>query len=76
MAEGLHLPSPHPVRGGQACLQPAELLLDEACVGAIHESPLHKDALQHLAFAIGEFRDMKMRPSLETALRHAEMQRA
>ena len=28
------------------------------------------EALEHLDFAIGEFRDMKMQPSLERALRH------
>jgi len=34
------------------------------------------DALGHLVFAIGEFRDMKMQPSLERALRHREILRA
>jgi hypothetical protein len=29
--------------------------------------------LEHLDFAIAEFRDMKMRPSLEKALRHKEI---
>ena len=29
-------------------------------------------ALEHLDFAIGEFREMKMQPSLERALRHKE----
>ncbi len=29
-----------------------------------------KDALEHLDFAIKEFREMKMQPSLERALRH------
>ena len=64
-------------------LQLAELLLNEASVGAIHELPLRQDAadlrreaMEHLDFAIGEFRDMKMQPSLERALRHREILRA
>ena len=32
-----------------------------------------KEALEHLGFAINEFRDMKMQPSLEQALRHNEI---
>ena len=48
-------------------LQLAELLLDEANVGAIHESPLRKEVMEHLDFAIGEFRDMKMQTCLERA---------
>ena len=35
-----------------------------------------KDALEHLDFAIREFRDMKMRPSLERALRRKEIRKA
>jgi hypothetical protein len=31
------------------------------------------DALEHLGFAITEFREMKMQPSLERALRHREI---
>ncbi|MBM2826678.1 MAG: hypothetical protein HW403_742 [Dehalococcoidia bacterium] len=31
---------------------------------------LHKEAIEHLDFAIGEFREIKMQPSLERALRH------
>jgi len=31
------------------------------------------EALEHLDFAINEFRDMKMQPSLERALRHKEI---
>jgi hypothetical protein len=54
----------------------AELLLDEANVGAIHESPLRKEATEHLDFAIGEFRNMKMQPSLERPLRHRKILRA
>jgi serine/threonine protein kinase/class 3 adenylate cyclase len=49
----------------------AELLLDEAnAVRATHASPLQAEAMQHLDFAIGEFREMKMQPALERALRH------
>ena len=33
-------------------------------------------AMDHLDFAISEFRDMKMQPSLERALRHREILRA
>ena len=29
--------------------------------------------LEHLGFAINEFRDMKMQPSLERALKHKEI---
>ena len=29
--------------------------------------------MEHLDFAIGEFRDMKMQPSLERAVRHREI---
>ena len=62
----------------------AELLLDEAKkepVGAgLKPAPtnddLRKEAMEHLDFSIGEFRDMKMQPSLERALRHREILRA
>ncbi len=50
-------------------LQLAELLLD-------HYPEEKKDALDHLDFAIKEFREMKMRPSLERALRRKEILRA
>ena len=41
----------------------AELLLDNY--------PDEKaEAMEHLDFAIGEFREMKMQPSLERALKH------
>jgi len=35
-----------------------------------------KEALKHLDFAIKEFQDMKMQPSLERALRHKEILKA
>jgi tetratricopeptide (TPR) repeat protein len=44
-------------------LQLAELLLE-------HYPDEKKEALEHLDFAIKEFQDMKMQPSLERALRH------
>jgi tetratricopeptide (TPR) repeat protein len=44
-------------------LQFAELLLE-------HYPAEKKEALEHLDFAIKEFREMKMQPSLERALRH------
>jgi tetratricopeptide (TPR) repeat protein len=50
-------------------LQLAELLLE-------HYPAEKKEALEHLDFAIAEFRDMKMQPSLERALRHKEILKA
>jgi tetratricopeptide (TPR) repeat protein len=50
-------------------LQLAELLLE-------HYADEKKEALEHLDFAITEFRDMKMQPSLERALRHKEILKA
>jgi len=47
-------------------LQLAELLLE-------HYPDDKADALEHLDFAINEFRDMKMQPSLERAPRHKEI---
>jgi hypothetical protein len=37
---------------------------------------LEKVGVEHLDFAIKEFRDMKMQPSLERALRHKEILKA
>ena len=50
-------------------LQLAELLLE-------HYPTEKKEALEHLDFAIKEFREMKMQPSLERALRHKEILKA
>jgi tetratricopeptide (TPR) repeat protein len=50
-------------------LQLAELLLE-------HYPDDKKEALEHLDFAIKEFQDMKMQPSLERALRHKEILKA
>jgi tetratricopeptide (TPR) repeat protein len=50
-------------------LQLAELLLE-------HYPKERTEALEHLDFAIGEFKDMKMQPSLERALRHKEILKA
>jgi len=47
-------------------LQLAELLLE-------HYPEEKSDAPEHLDFAIAEFREMKMQPSLERALRHKEI---
>jgi len=47
-------------------LQLAELLLE-------HYPDGKKEALEHLDFAINEFREMKMQPSLERALKHKEI---
>ena len=52
---------PHP--------QLAELLLEQYP----DERP---EAMEHLEFSICEFRNMKMQPSLERALRHREILRA
>ena len=49
--------------------QLAELLLE-------HYPDERGEALEHLDFAIGEFRDMKMQPSLERALRHRDILKA
>jgi hypothetical protein len=48
----------------------AELLLTDS------DQSRRMQALQHLDFAIAEFRDMKMQPSLERALRHKEVLKA
>ena len=50
-------------------LQLAELLLE-------HYPDEKTEALEHLDFAIKEFQDMKMQPSLERALRHKEILKA
>ena len=50
-------------------LQLAELLLE-------HYPKERTKALEHLDFAISEFRDMKMQPWLERALRHKEILKA
>jgi tetratricopeptide (TPR) repeat protein len=50
-------------------LQLAELLLE-------HYPEEKKEALEHLDFAIKEFREMKMQPSLERALRHKDILKA
>jgi tetratricopeptide (TPR) repeat protein len=47
-------------------LQLAELLLE-------HYPDEKAEAMEHLDFAIKEFREMKMQPSLERALRHKEI---
>jgi len=47
-------------------LQFAELLLE-------HYPEEKPEALQHLDFAIAEFQEMKMQPSLERALKHKGM---
>jgi hypothetical protein len=50
-------------------LQLAELLLE-------HYPKERAKALEHLNFAIKEFQDMKMQPSLERALRHKDILKA
>ncbi len=50
-------------------LQLAELLLE-------YYPDEEKEALEHLDFAIKEFREMKMKPSLERALRHKDILKA
>ena len=47
----------------------AELLLD-------HYPDERPAAIEHLDFAIAEFREMKMQPSLERALKHKELLKA
>jgi len=41
-----------------------------------HYPPERAEAVEHLDFAIAEFRDMKMQPSLERALRHRGLLKA
>jgi tetratricopeptide (TPR) repeat protein len=50
-------------------LQLTELLLE-------HYPDEKKEAMEHLDFAISEFREMKMQPSLERALRHKDILKA
>ena len=50
-------------------LQLAELILDRY-------PDDKKEVMEHLAFCIPEFRDMKVKPALERALRHKEILRA
>jgi eukaryotic-like serine/threonine-protein kinase len=50
-------------------LELAELILD-------HYPDDKKEAVEHLAFCIPEFRDMNMKPCLERALRHKEILKA
>ena len=47
-------------------LQLAELLLE-------HYPEEKADAMEHLDFAIREFREMKMQPSLDRALKHCQV---
>ncbi len=56
---------------------------EEKVIGRLLDSLLRldypqekKEALEHLDFAIKEFREMKMQPSLERALRHKEILKA
>jgi len=51
-------------------LQYAELLLDDAMEAQ------RTEALEHLDFAIAEFREMKMQPALERGLRHKDVLKA
>ena len=50
-------------------LRLAELLIK-------HYPGMHPEAIEHLDFAIGEFRGMKMQPALERALRHKGLLKA
>ncbi|MBE0431424.1 MAG: hypothetical protein IBX67_06325, partial [Dehalococcoidia bacterium] len=50
-------------------LELADLILD-------HYPAEKKEAVEHLAFCIPEFRDMKMQPALERALKHKEILKA
>jgi len=54
---------------GTPILLLAELLLE-------HYPAEKKEALEHLDFAIKEFQEMKMKPSLERALRHKDILKA
>ncbi len=56
--------------GCSAPMRLAEVLLDEA--GETKRS----EAMRHPDIAIAEFREMKMQPALERALRHKEVLKA
>jgi hypothetical protein len=60
---------PHRPELALASLQLAELLLE-------HYPDERDSAMEHLDFAIAEFREMKMQPSLERALRHRGLLKA
>jgi len=51
------------------CLQLAEQLLE-------HYPKEKSEGIAHLDFAIREFREMNMQPSLQRALRHKEIMKA
>ena len=58
---------------------PAGDRADAARAGGAAARPLPDEraaAIEHLDFAIAEFREMKMQPSLERALRHKEVLKA
>lgn len=58
-------------KGAKFCIDCGQPLLTELLLE--HYPDEKKEALEHLDFAIKEFRDMKMQPSLERALRHKEI---
>jgi hypothetical protein len=51
-------------------------LLHERDCRVLNGSQLASTERHHLDFAIAEFREMKMQPSLERALRHKELLKA
>ena len=56
-------------QGINICTLIIELLLE-------HYPRERAEALEHLDFTIGEFRGMKMQPSMERALRHKDILKA
>jgi len=62
---------------GDAASTPAPLAAEGRVRGESRDSDKFRaEALAHLDFAIAEFREMKMQPSLERALRHKELLKA
>jgi serine/threonine protein kinase/tetratricopeptide (TPR) repeat protein len=63
--------------GSKICFRP-ELALTHQSIAELLllAKGKHTEALRHLDIAIGEFREMKMQPSLERALRHKEVLKA
>ena len=60
----------------ERCLAPALTRLRFAELPLDHYPAERKDAQEHLDIASKEFREMKMRPSLERALRHKDILKA
>ena len=67
-----------PILGGVAGLLSVMFSVRADTLRAPREitTPQRQAAVEHLDFAIKEFREMKMQPSLERALKHKELLKA